>query len=97
MIKIKQTKHFQCSKIFKNRKIDELAEEIKSIKTIANNTKDICEHESEYGKTIIIILSSGMIEIHELLRKNCIYTCATIRNNKKEFEKIKKELELLND
>ena len=48
-----------------------------------------------FTKTIIIILNSGLIELHEILSKNVIYMHVTIRE-KKEFEKIKKELEVIN-
>lgn len=82
--------------VFRNRKFEELVEEIKNYKNIKNKTINICEHNCRNGKTIIIVLDSGLIEIHELLSKNCIYLCASIRK-KKIFEKVKKELELLND
>lgn len=88
--------HSKYEKIFRNRQFSELVEEVKSFKNISNKTINICEHNCRNGKTIIIILDSGLIEIHELLSKNCIYLCASIRK-KKIFEKIKKELELLND
>lgn len=88
--------HSKYEKIFKNRHFSELVEELKNYKNIKNKTINICEHNCRNGKTIIIILDSGLIEIHELLSKNCIYVCASIRK-KKVFEKVKKELELLND
>lgn len=88
--------HSKYEQVFRNRKFEELVEEIKNYKNIKNKTINICEHNCRNGKTIIIILDSGLIEIHELLSKNCIYLCASIRK-KKIFEKVKKELELLND
>ena len=88
--------HSQYEQVFRNRKFEELVEEIKNYKNIKNKTINICEHNCRNGKTIIIVLDSGLIEIHELLSKNCIYLCASIRK-KKIFEKVKKELELLND
>lgn len=88
--------HSKYEQVFRNRKFEELVEEIKNYKNIKNKTINICDHNCRNGKTIIIILDSGLIEIHELLSKNCIYLCASIRKNK-IFEKIKKELELLND
>ena len=88
--------HLKYEKIFRNRQFSELVEELKKYKNIKNKTINICEHNCRNGKTIIIILDSGLIEIHELLSKNCIYVCASIRK-KKAFEKVKKELELLND
>ena len=57
--------------------------------------KNVCNSKSLNGKTIIIILNSGLIELHEILSKNVIYMHVTIRE-KKEFEKIKKELEVIN-
>lgn len=89
-------KHLDYKKIFENRKIEDLFEEIKNLKIISDNIINICDHDCRNGKTIIIILDSGLIEIHELLSKNCVYICASIRN-KKNFEKIKKELGMLND
>ncbi|MBQ8299315.1 MAG: hypothetical protein IJX99_05555 [Clostridia bacterium] len=88
--------HSKYEQVFRNRKFEELVEEIKNYKNIKNKTINICEHNCRNGKTIIIVLDSGLIEIHELLSKNCIYLCASIRK-KKIFEKVKKELELLND
>lgn len=88
--------HSTYEQVFRNRKFEELVEEIKNYKNIKNKTINICEHNCRNGKTIIIVLDSGLIEIHELLSKNCIYLCASIRK-KKIFEKVKKELELLND
>lgn len=88
--------HSKYEKIFRNRQFSELVEELKNYKNIKNKTINICDHNCRNGKTIIIILDSGLIEIHELLSKNCIYVCASIRK-KKVFEKVKKELELLND
>lgn len=88
--------HSKYEQIFRNRDFSELVEEIKNYKNIKNKTINICDHNCRNGKTIIIILDSGLIEIHELLSKNCIYVCASLRK-KKIFEKIKKELELLND
>ena len=88
--------HSKYEQVFRNRKFEELVEEIKNYKNIKNKTINICEHNCKNGKTIIIVLDSGLIEIHELLSKNCIYLCASIRK-KKIFEKVKKELELLND
>lgn len=88
--------HSKYEQVFRNRKFEELVEELKNYKNIKNKTINICAHNCRNGKTIIIILDSGLIEIHELLSKNCIYLCASIRK-KKIFEKVKKELELLND
>ena len=88
--------HSKYEQVFRKRKFEELVEEIKNYKNIKNKTINICEHNCRNGKTIIIVLDSGIIEIHELLSKNCIYLCASIRK-KKIFEKVKKELELLND
>lgn len=88
--------HLKYEQVFRNRKFEELVEEIKNYKNIKNKTINICEHNCRNGKTIIIVLDSGLIEIHELLSKNCIYLFASIRK-KKIFEKVKKELELLND
>lgn len=88
--------HSKYEQVFRNTKFEELVEEIKNYKNIKNKTINICEHNCRNGKTIIIVLDSGLIEIHELLSKNCIYLCASIRK-KKIFEKVKKELELLND
>ena len=88
--------HSKYEKIFRNRQFSELVEELKNYKNIKNKTINICDHNCRNGKTIVIILDSGLIEIHELLSKNCIYVCASIRK-KKVFEKVKKELELLND
>ena len=88
--------HSKYEQVFRNKDFSELVEEVKSFKNISNKTINICEHNCKNGKTIIIVLDSGLIEIHELLSKNCIYLCASIRK-KKIFEKVKKELELLND
>lgn len=88
--------YFKYEKTFKNKKIDELAKEIKELKNIKLNTINVCEHNCRNGKTIIIVLDSGLIEIHELLSKNCIYLCASIRK-KKIFEKVKKEIDNIKD
>ena len=88
--------HSKYEQVFRNKDFSELVEEVKSFKNISNKTINICEHNCRNGKTIIIVLDSGLIEIHELLSKNCIYLYASIRK-KKIFEKVKKELELLND
>lgn len=88
--------HSKYEQVFRNRKIDEITQQIKELKNIKLHTLHVCEHICKNGKTIIIVLQIGLIEIHELLSKNCIYLCASIRK-KKIFEKVKKELELLND
>lgn len=69
---------------------------IENLKTVSRILIQKCTHKSKGGETTILILKTGMIEIHELLKKNCIYICANIRK-KKDFEKIEKELEVLND
>ena len=88
--------YFKYEKTFKNKKIDELAKEIKELKNIKLNTINVCEHICKNGKTIIIVLQTGLLEIHELLSKNLIYLCVNSRKQN-AFNKIKKELELLND
>lgn len=88
--------HSKYEKIFRNRQFSELVEELKNYKNIKNKTINICDHNCRNGKTIVIILDSGLIEIHELLSKNCIYVCASIRK-KKVFEKVKKEIDNIKD
>ena len=88
--------HSKYEQVFRNRKFEELVEEIKNYKNIKNKTINICDQNCRNGKTIIIVLDSGLIEIHELLSKNCIYLCASIRN-KKIFEKVKKEIDNIKD
>lgn len=87
---------FKSERIFKNRKIDEITQQIKELKNIKLHTLHVCEHICKNGKTIIIVLRIGLIEIHELLSKNCIYLCASIRK-KKIFEKVKKEIDNIKD
>ena len=86
-------KYEQCYKI--EIGIDNLFEKISENKKIKIKIKNVCNSKSLNGKTIIIILNSGLIELHEILSKNVIYMHVTIRE-KKEFKKIKKELEVIN-
>ena len=86
-------KYEQCYKI--EIGIDNLFEKISENKKIKTKIRNYCNSKSSNGKTIIIILNSGLIDLHEILSKNVIYMHVTIRE-KKEFEKIKKELEVIN-
>ena len=72
--------------------IETLQTEIKNNEKISKFIIRECRSESKNGKTIIFILTSGMIELHEILSKNVIYMHLTVRV-KKEFEKIKKEID----
>ena len=84
-------------KIFNIEKgIETIQTEIKNNEKISKYIIKECRSESQNGRTIIFILSSGMIELHEILSKNVIYMNLTVRV-KKEFEKIKKELDLINE
>ena len=84
-------------KIFNIEKgIETIQTEIKNNEKISKHIIKECSSETQNGRTIIFILTSGMIELHEILSKNVIYMHLTVRV-KKEFEKIKKELDLIND
>ena len=72
--------------------IETIQTEIKNNEKISKFIIKECGSESKNGRTIIFILSSGMIELHEILSKNVIYMHLTVRV-KKEFEKIKKEID----
>lgn len=75
--------------------IETIQTEIKNNEKISKFIIKECRSESKNGRTIIFILTSGgMIELHEILSKNVIYMHLTVRV-KKEFEKIKKELEVI--
>ena len=76
--------------------IETIQAEIKNNKKISKFIIKECSSESQNGRTIIFILDSGMIEIHEILSKNVIYMYLTVRV-KKIFDKVKKELDLIND
>lgn len=76
--------------------IETIQAEIKNNKKISKFIIKECSSESQNGKTIIFILDSGMIEIHEILSKNVIYMYLTVRV-KRIFDKVKKELDLIND
>ncbi len=89
-------KHSKFEKILKKKNFKKLVEELKIFNNIKKQTKNICEHDCKNGKTVVIILSSGLIEVHEILSKKCIYLCLSSRD-KKSFEKIKKELESIDD
>lgn len=92
---LKQYSTFE--KIFKIEKgIENIKNEIKNNIKISKRIIKECGSESNNGKTIIFILDSGMIELHEILNKNVIYMHVTIRE-KKVFEKITKELKNIND
>lgn len=88
--------HFTFSMIFKKKNFLNLVQEIEKNKNIKIRIKKICDHNCKNGKTIIIILHFAIIEIHEILNKNCVFLHLSGRD-KKVFEKIKKELELIND
>lgn len=75
--------------------IEKLFNQISEFQNVKKRIIKICNHDTKNGKTIILILNCGMIEIHEILSKNKIYMALSFRE-KKEFEKIKKELENLN-
>lgn len=84
-------------KIFNIEKgIETIQTEIKNNEKISKHIIKECSSATQNGRTIIFILTSGMIELHEILSKNVIYMHLTVRV-KKEFEKIKKELDLIND
>lgn len=72
--------------------IETIQTEIKNNEKISKFIIKECRSESQNGRTIIFILTSGMIELHEILSKNVIYMHLTVRV-KKEFEKIKKEID----
>lgn len=76
--------------------IETIQAEIKNNKKISKFIIKECSSESQNGRTIIFILDSGMIEIHEILSKNVIYMYLTVRV-KRIFDKVKKELDLIND
>ena len=88
---LKQFSTFE--KVFNIQKgVENIYNEIKNNFKISKYIIKECSSDSKNGKTFIFILNSGMIELHEILSKNVIYMHLTVRV-KKEFEKIKKEID----
>lgn len=89
--------HSTFDRVFKiERNIEKLNNEISEFEQIRKRITKVCSHQTKNGKTIIFVLNCGLIELHEILSKDVIYMNVSIRK-KKEFEKIKKELEKIND
>lgn len=73
--------------------VDEHPEKVfeRLTKTFKADTTKVCEHQATTGKTVLLILKEGLVEMHEIIQKN--YTYISFQSqNKKIFKKYEKSL-----